>query len=117
MVALWTRMPENLSRLIARAKPTRALLTTYTFGLSYFEAAILPTLHWHGCVDVAVLVDGRQYLASLDESHSSQVGRGYRLMPVHAPGGGIFHPKIAYFVCHDGDKLIVSSGNLTFPGQ
>jgi hypothetical protein len=110
-------MSENLSRLIAKAKPHSVLLTTYTFSLSYFEAAILPTLRRNGCRNIAVLVDQSHYLESLDESHSSHVGRGYRLIPVQAPGGEIFHPKVAYLLCDEGDTFVVSSGNLTFPGQ
>ena len=110
-------MPENLNRLIAKAKPHSVLLTTYTFSLSYFEAAILPTLRRNGCRNIAVLVDQSHYLGSLDESHSSHVGRGYRLIPVQAPGGEIFHPKVAYFLCEESDTFVVSSGNLTFPGQ
>ena len=35
---------DNLNRRIGRAKPKAALLTSLTFGLSYFEAAILPAL-------------------------------------------------------------------------
>lgn len=110
-------MSENLNRLIAKAKPHSVLLTTYTFSLSYFEAAILPTLRRNGCRNIAVLVDQSHYLGSLDESHSSHVGRGYRLIPIQAPGGEIFHPKVAYLHCEEGDTFVISSGNLTFPGQ
>jgi hypothetical protein len=35
-------MPENLIRLIASAKPKAALLTSFTFSMSYFEAALFP---------------------------------------------------------------------------
>jgi len=110
-------MGENLNRLIARAKPKAVLLTTYTFGLSYFEAAILPTLNRHECGSVAVLVDEGQFQASLADSHSGYAGRGYRIISVRAPGGGIFHPKLAYLVSDDADTLVVASGNLTFLGQ
>ncbi|HUO44891.1 MAG TPA: hypothetical protein VMT94_08295 [Burkholderiales bacterium] len=110
-------MAENLVRLIAQAKPKTILLTSFTFGLSYFEAAILPTLLRHGCSNVSVLVDYGQYQASLGELHSNFAGRSYRICPVRAPGGGIFHPKLAYFDCEGSDILMVASGNLTFTGQ
>lgn len=108
---------ENLNRLIERAKPKAALLTSFTFGLSYFEAAILPTLRRNGCGSVSVLIDEGQYQASLGGARSSFAGRSYRINSVRAPGGGIFHPKIGYLECEVGDVLIVSSGNLTFSGQ
>jgi hypothetical protein len=82
-------MPENLIRLIAKGKPKAALLTSFTFGLSYFEAAILPALIRGGCGNVSVLVDEGQYQASLGESHSGFAGRGYRICAVRARDVGI----------------------------
>ena len=110
-------MAENLISLVRRAKPKRAVLTSFTFGLAYFEAAILPVLRNAGCGDITVLLDEGEYLASLGSSFSAGAGRSYRLFPVRAPGGGIFHPKLAYLEGADTDCLVVGSGNLTQAGQ
>lgn len=110
-------MGTNLALVIADLKPRAALLTSYTFSLNYFEATLLATLKSVGCSDIAVLVDHSEFRSSLDSSYSKYVGRLYRLLPVRTPGGGIFHPKLAYLVCDNSDVLIVSSGNLSFTGQ
>ena len=48
---------------------------------------------------------------------SRAAGRIYRIAPVIAPGGGVFHPKLAYLAGEADEVLAVSSGNLTASGQ
>jgi hypothetical protein len=107
----------NLIELIKAVKPRAALFTTYTVCIGFIEGVLLPTLRQVGCRDVDILVDANEAASSLDEVQSNSAGRKYRLVPVRAPGGGIFHPKLAYLVGANFDVLSVGSGNLTLPGQ
>jgi hypothetical protein len=108
---------KNLIELIKAVKPRAALFTTYTISIAFIEGVLLPTLRQVGCRDVDILVDANEAASSLEEVQSSSAGRKYRLVPVIAPGGGIFHPKLSYLVGADFDVLAIGSGNLTLPGQ
>ncbi|MBK7263684.1 MAG: hypothetical protein IPI03_18220 [Rubrivivax sp.] len=98
-------------------KPRAALFTTFTFSVSHFDAVFLPVLRSVGCQDISVLVDADQAAAGVEEFHSRAAGRVYRVAPVIPPGGGYFHPKLAYLAAETDDVLAVASGNLTASGQ
>ena len=107
----------NLVELIKSSKPRAALFTTYTLSLSFFETVILPVLRQVGCQDIAILVDANEAVTSLAETNAYYAGRRYWVIPVTAPGGGVFHPKLTYLVGQESDVLTIGSGNLTLPGQ
>jgi hypothetical protein len=109
--------PQNLLALIQAVKPRAALFTTYTFSVGHFDAVFVPALRSVGCQDIAVLLDAEEAAQSAEESRSPAAGRVYRVAPVVAPGGGVFHPKIAYLATDTDDFLAVGSGNLTASGQ
>ena len=111
-------MARHLVELITRIKPKRALFTTYTFNAPFFDAAFLPKLNANkaGC-EISVLVDARQLAESSEASYSEQVGIRYVVAPVIAPGGGVFHPKLAYLESDTEAYLCVGSSNLTVAGQ
>ncbi|MBK8526798.1 MAG: hypothetical protein IPL57_06765 [Rubrivivax sp.] len=109
--------PRHLLDLIWRVKPRAALFTTFTFSVSHFDAVFLPVLRSVGCQDISVLVDADQAAAGVEEFHSRAAGRVYRVAPVIPPGGGYFHPKLAYLAAETDDVLAVASGNLTASGQ
>jgi hypothetical protein len=109
--------PGHLLDLIRAATPKVALFTTYTFSVSHFDSVFLPVLRSVGCQDIAVLVDAGHAGASAAESQSRAAGRIYQVAKVVAPGGGVFHPKLAYLASESGDVLAVGSGNLTASGQ
>ncbi len=114
----FVREPEHLLDLVRQVKPRAVLLTTYTFSVSHFDAVLLPALRSAGCQDIAVLVDADEAALCSQESRSRSIGRLYRMAPVKAPGGGVFHPKLAYLATDDNnDVLAVGSGNLTASGQ
>lgn len=108
--------PRNLVELIQRVRPKSALFTTFTFSVSHFDAVLLPVLRSVGCEEIAVLVDADEAADSVAASTSRAAGRAYRVAPVVAPGGGVFHPKLAYLVAAETDVLAVGSGNLTPSG-
>lgn len=94
----------------------RALFTTYTLSLSYFESEILPSLLRAGCSDIWLIADAEGYRSSLLERRSMRVGHEYRLVPAALPNG-VFHAKSIYLSSNVGDLLLVGSGNVTFAGH
>jgi hypothetical protein len=113
-------MQTSLISLIQQHRPRRALFTSYTFSVSWFETFALPALMRNGCEQVDLLVDYRKASESTYEAGSQYAGSAYRVIAVPMNGKGIFHPKIAYFEAAEpqaSDVLLVGSGNLTHAGQ
>ena len=110
-------MQISLVSLIHQAKPTRALFTTFTFSIAWFEAIVIPALRSTGCTQIDVLVDAREACKSTDDANSQYAGSAYRIIPVFMPGTTVFHPKLAYFEGKDSDSLVIGSANLTLSGH
>ncbi len=111
-------MSNTLVSVIKMARPRRALLTTFTFSLSWFEALVLPALRQCNCEQIDVLVDARQACKSTDEAASLYAGSAYRVIPVYMERTTVFHPKLAYLEgWEDLDHLVVASANLTMSGH
>ncbi|MCS3390366.1 hypothetical protein [Burkholderia thailandensis] len=109
-------MQRNLLSLIGEGRPRRALFTTYTFSISWFETIVLPALRKTGCEQIDVLVDSREERKSTDEATCLAAGIEFRVIPVLMPGKAVFHPKLVYMRGDTHDHLVVSSGNLTLGG-
>ncbi|MBI3346959.1 MAG: hypothetical protein HY020_07075 [Burkholderiales bacterium] len=109
-------MPRHLIALLKEVRPKRALFTTFTFNLPFFDAAVLPAASRGDGCEVSVLVDARQLARSITGTFSRAAGIRYALAGVQAPGGGFFHPKIAFLETDDDQFLCVGSGNLTVSG-
>ena len=105
----------TLLDVIKSSRWQKALFTTYTLSLSFFESIILRSLRQGGCQQTWIIADVHGYKSSLIERKSSAVGQDYRLIPVRL-SGGVFHPKCTYLVGENEDVLVVGSGNLTFGG-
>ncbi|WP_124453731.1 hypothetical protein [Burkholderia sp. Bp8992] len=110
-------MQARLTDLLKAVKPERALLTTFTLSLSWFEAFCLPILRVEGCEQIDLFVDSREACKLGAETTSAYAGTAFRIVSVHMNKAGFFHPKIAYLQGADDDTLVVGSGNLTQPGQ
>lgn len=111
-------MSNTLVSIIKLAQPRRALFTTFTFSLSWFEALVLPALRQCNCEQIDVLVDARQACKSTDEAASLYAGSAYRVIPVYMEKATVFHPKLAYLEgWEDMDHLVVASANLTMSGH
>ncbi|MCS6507272.1 hypothetical protein NX907_16845 [Burkholderia thailandensis] len=111
-------MSNTLVSVIKMARPRRALFTTFTFSLSWFEALVLPALRQGNCEQIDVLVDARQACKSTDEAASLYAGSAYRVIPVYMEKTTVFHPKLAYLEgWEDLDHLVVASANLTMSGH
>jgi hypothetical protein len=93
-----------------------ALLVTYTLGLQFFEALVLPRLRRMGVSRIGILADDHGYLDSLTHPlGQSECGRSYVLSPARLPGGGIQHAKLLWL---QGREWVayVGSHNLTSAG-
>jgi len=110
-------MQRTLLSLIQEAKPRRALFTSYTFSIFWFETFLLPALRNCGCEQIDVLVDAREAQKSTEEATSLHAGTAYRVIPVDMQGAAVFHPKLVYMRGDAYDSLVVSSANLTLAGH
>lgn len=110
--------PLTISNIIGSGRWRRAVFTTFTISLTYFECYVLPRLRAQGCNMIDVYVDTLGYRDSLVEQRSRHAGRDYTVHPVLVKAG-IFHPKLIYLWAEegDGDVLMVGSGNLTYAGH
>ena len=111
------RMSARLTDLLRTVKPERALFTTFTLSLSWFEAFCLPILKLEGCEQIDLFVDSREACKLGAETTSAYAGTAFRIVSVHMNKAGFFHPKIAYLQGENDDTLVIGSGNLTQPGQ
>lgn len=104
--------------LIEMRRWKRALFTSFTLSLTFFECYVLPRLRAQGCKKIDIYVDALGYRDSLVEQRSRHAGRDYSIHPVLVDAG-IFHPKLVYLWADSGedDFLLVGSGNLTHSGH
>ena len=108
-------MPNSLTEVLEAGRWEKALFTTYSLSLTFFESIILRALRKVECREIWVVADAEGYRSSLMERGSGGVGYEYRLVPIGLRKG-VFHAKCCYLVGGDGDLLLVGSGNLTFGG-
>lgn len=92
------------------------VIVTYNADLYFFEQVVLPTLRSHGCNNNLVVMDLRQYEASLlsGGNRLGSLGKTYSVWPVRVPGA--FHPKLIFQSGQRSGRLILGSGNLTVRG-
>ncbi len=92
-----------------------AILTTFTIDLAFVDHWLLPRLSRCGVRNVVVFCDQSQLADQLSLGGSRKAGQHYHLAPIAAKGA--FHPKLIYLSGPDGERLCVSSANLTAAGQ
>lgn len=110
-------MQTKLIYLIHKARPKRALFTSFAFSIAWFESVVLPALRAVGCEQIDLLVDARDASVSTEEAASLYAGKTYRIIPIYFAGTAVFHPKLSYFETEHNDCLVVSSANLTLAGH
>jgi hypothetical protein len=100
-------------RWIIGAHPwQKAIFTTYSLSLSFFEAVILDQLVRGGGRSALILSDVDGVRGALSEHGARRAGKEYDIEPI-AVSAGVFHPKITALVGQGECHLIVGSGNLT----
>jgi hypothetical protein len=108
-------MADSLGEVLEAGKWEKALFTTYSLSLTFFESVILRALRKAECHEIWVVADVDGYRSSLMERGSGGVGAEYHLIPIGLPKG-VFHAKCCYLVGTETDVLTIGSGNLTFGG-
>jgi hypothetical protein len=94
-----------------------ALLTTFSFDPVFFERYYMPQLRRRGIRNVILLVDAGRYDAVMQSEESfAFTKKDYAIVRVEPEFGGVFHPKVSYFVGKNKVMAIVGSGNLTYSG-
>jgi hypothetical protein len=109
-------MSRHLIDLLKEVRPKRAVFTTFTLNVPFFDATIFPAVSAGDGCEVSVLVDARQFGIAAQGAFSRDAGMQYTIAPIRAPGHGIFHPKLAFIETADDQILTVGSGNLTPAG-
>jgi hypothetical protein len=108
-------MADSLGDVLGAGRWEKALFTTYSLSLTFFESVILRALRKAECHEIWVVADVDGYRSSLMERGSGGVGAEYHLIPIGLPKG-VFHAKCCYLVGPETDVLTIGSGNLTFGG-
>jgi hypothetical protein len=88
-----------------------AILSTYGFDGTFFEADVLPVLSQLEVANTVVLTDTESYRRT---DAVTQAGQSYYLDHVRCPQ--IHHPKFVALFGRDYGRLFVGSANLTKPG-
>lgn len=105
---------KSIKDLIAKDGYEVALLTTYTFDISFFERSILNTLLAHNIKTISVFADSKQFTKALSNVNYSRIGSRYLVNPVDIQSS--FHPKVILLLGQQKARLVVSSANLTTSG-
>jgi hypothetical protein len=93
----------------------RAVFTTYSLSLSFFESAVLDQLVRGGARNALILADVDGVRGALSEQGARRAGKEYDIEPIAVPTG-VFHAKVTALVGDGECHLLVGSGNLTFGG-
>lgn len=93
----------------------RAVFTTYSLSLSFFESAVLDQLVRGGTRNALILADVDGVRGALSEQGARRAGKEYDIEPIKVPTG-VFHAKVTALVGDGECHLLVGSGNLTFGG-
>ena len=99
-----------------------AILTSYSFDPFFYSHFFRPQLCARGICNQIVLIDAsRLDDAKEDERYSYLPGtslfEGYTPIRVECVSGGVFHPKIGFFIGQKRITAVIGSGNLTYSGM
>jgi hypothetical protein len=92
-----------------------AVFTTYSFNLPFFEKWVLGALWAARVRNVVVFVDPTRLGEALEDREGSVAGRAYDLVASRRARLA-FHPKLILLAGTEGQRLCVSSANLTADG-
>lgn len=99
-----------------------AILTCYSFDPFFFANFFKPQLNARGICNQLVMIDANRLDdAKEDERFSFIPGvspfEGYTPLRIECKAGGVFHPKIGFFIGEKRVTAIIGSGNLTYSGM
>lgn len=95
-----------------------ALMTTFSFEISFFERAVLNRLYAKDVKKISLFVDSKELdraLQDVDTLHmGSHIGRKYMVNPVRMNSS--FHPKVILLLGEKKARLFVGSANIKTSG-
>ena len=91
-----------------------SLITTFNAYLPFYEEVVLRRLVNAGVRHNVLLMDARQYAASVANHPPRFAGRRYTLPPIVVPGA--FHPKLIILCGKNKGLVVVGSHNMTLAG-
>ena len=91
-----------------------SLITTYNAYLPFYEEVVLRRLVNAGIRHNVLMMDAKQYAASINHHPPSLAGRRYSLIPIDVPG--TFHPKLIMLFGKRKGLVAVGSHNTTLAG-
>lgn len=98
-----------------------AIVTCYSFDPVFYSSFFRPQLNARGIINQVVLIDaGCLDEAKENEQLSGLPGspfEGYTPLRIECPTGGVFHPKIGFYVGEKRITAVIGSGNLTYSGM
>lgn len=105
-----------IDEIISSGEYEHCIILTYNSSLSFYENIILKNLIASGCYYNVIMMDGSQYEELINEEASDikYCGKYYSLDPVRVAGA--FHPKIILLTSKTKGKVLIGSGNASFPG-
>ncbi len=99
-----------------------AVLTSFSFDPFFYANFFKPQLAARGISNQLVLVDASRLDDSKEDERFSYIPgvspfEGYTPLRIQCPTGGVFHPKIGFFVGEKRITAVIGSGNLTYSGM
>ena len=91
-----------------------SLITTYNAYLPFYEEVVLRRLVNAGIRHNVLMMDAKQYAASINHHPPNLAGRRYSLIPIDVPGA--FHPKLIMLFGKRKGLVAVGSHNMTLAG-
>ena len=91
-----------------------SLIATFNAYLPFYEEVVLRRFVNGGVRHNVLLMDARQYAASLGSHPPRLAGRRYTLLPIQVAGA--FHPKLIFLVGKHKGLVVVGSHNMTLAG-
>src|SRR5262249_51417716 len=110
------RVVIKLEERIESDKAERSLLMSFCASLPFVEQNLLDHLQQAGSGQVTVLIDEKDYQASLSDFVMG-AGIRYRIHPVRlSRASANFHPKLFLLLSQKSVRLLIASANLTPSG-
>lgn len=106
----------NIIEEITDREYENCLILTFNSSLIFYEQIILKELERKGCTNNVIIMDQGQYdlLINNEKNNVNYCGSHYLCEGMQLRGA--FHPKIILLTNKNSGKVMIGSGNTTFPG-
>ncbi|MBO7133471.1 MAG: hypothetical protein J6W06_04865 [Bacteroidales bacterium] len=109
-------MEKNIYDNLKKGIYHSAVLTSFSFNLSYFDNQILKTLRQKDIRSICLFVDQNQLdNGVIFDCATEKIGKWYSVSGI--PSKGAFHPKLKFFIGNKNIALMFGSGNISHGGD